>query len=77
MTSVVVIAASALKRGHREADIMHALRNHVDEFQQDEGVTMVVGPAYSGKLLEVGFVLAVDGTIVVIHCMDARNKYLR
>ena len=38
----IVIASSALKRGHREDDITHALRNHVDEFQQDEGVTMIV-----------------------------------
>lgn len=73
----VIVAASALKRGHREDDILHALRNHADEFGLDEGVTMIVGPAYSGTLLEVGFIRSDDDALVVIHCMDVRSKFLR
>jgi hypothetical protein len=72
----VVVADSALKRDHSVDDILHALRNAVDMFEQDEGFNMVIGPAHSGQLLELGVVTA-DDRLIVVHCMDVRRKFLR
>jgi hypothetical protein len=73
----VVVSDSALKRGHAVDDILHALRNAVDMFEQDEGFNMVIGPAYSGQLLELGLITADDNALIVVHCMDVRRKFLR
>ena len=73
----VVVADSALKRGHAVGDILHAPRNAVDLFEQDEGINMVIGPTYSGQLLELGVVTADDDVLIVVHCMDARRRFLR
>lgn len=35
------------------------------------------GVASSYPLLEVGYIVADDGTPVIIHAMPARDKYLR
>jgi hypothetical protein len=38
---------------------------------------VAVGPALNGvTLLEVGFDIADDGRIVIVHAMKARKKYL-
>ena len=76
----IVVAPSALKRGHDPEDIRHALRRHYPfPFATDDpDVMMIVGPARSGALLEVGFLISSDdGAVVAIHCMNARGKYLR
>jgi hypothetical protein len=72
-----VIAKSARKHGHGDDEILHALRNYVDAFGMDEGFTMIVGPTNSGKLLEVGIIRSEDGALLVIHAMNARDKFLR
>lgn len=71
-----VITDSARKHGVADDDMLHALRNYVDLFGLDEGMTMVIGPAYDGHLLEVGVVDAQDGQVVV-HAMQARRRFLR
>lgn len=71
-----LILGSALKRGHADDDILHAVRCRIRVFEED-GMTMFIGPARNGLLLEVGVVEAADfdGQLIV-HCMSARPKYL-
>lgn len=71
-----IIAQSAQKHGLAAADIQHAYRNPIRVWDLGEGFTMVVGPAPSGALLEVGFVQAKEA-VVIIHAMSAREKFLR
>ena len=73
-----IILASARKRGYRDADILHAYRNPIDEFIQDDDMLMKIGGTPSGALMEVGVLLADDGTALITHTfMPARPKYLR
>ena len=73
-----VIAQSALKHGETEHDILHALRQPVYVHAvDDEGLTMVIGPARDSRLLEVVIAMSEDGTIVAIHAMTARSKNVR
>jgi hypothetical protein len=71
-----VITDSARKHGVADEDLLHALRNYVDLFGLDEGLTMVIGPAYDGRLPEVGVVDS-DDDQVVVHAMPARERCLR
>lgn len=73
----IEIAESARKRGIPDEDILHALRNAIEEFDQEDGLTMAIGPAHSGALLEVGYLIADDGCLVILHSMPARPKFLR
>lgn len=76
--SEVYIADSARKRGIADNDLAHAYRNHTAGFDVEHGVTMVVGPARDGGLIEVGYVVSDDGAHVIIHAMrPARRKFLR
>jgi hypothetical protein len=65
---------AARRHGVPDEDIRHALRNHhaVWSEQGDAEVTMFVGPAWDGALLEVGVLLEQQ---LVIHAMPARRKY--
>jgi hypothetical protein len=47
------------------------------EFPMDDGFTMFTGLDRAGNPLEVGVVEAEDGTVVIIHAMPARPKFLR
>lgn len=69
---------SARRHGIPDDDMLHAFRNAVRVFDVDEDLTMLVGPARDGTLLEVGVVTAVniDG-LLLIHAMPVRDKYLR
>lgn len=74
----VVVAASALRHGHGSADIEHAYRNAIKAFAIDEeGLVMVIGGDPSGNLLEIGYVLSSEKTVVIVHAMRARAKLLR
>lgn len=73
----LVIAPSALRRGHSEDGILHAVRNHVDSFELEDGVAMLIGPLESGALVEVGVTLSSDEVLIAIHCMDVRDKFVR
>ena len=48
------IAPSARKHGITDDDMRHALRNPVGVADLDDGLTMFIGPARDGTLVEVG-----------------------
>ncbi len=65
----------ARKHGVAEADIWHAVRNTMRRVVLDDDLTMLIGPATDGALLEVG-VLDIDGDdSVVIHAQPLRPKF--
>ena len=71
------IDGPARKHGVADADIRHATRNAVRRVVMDNELTMLVGPARDGALLEVG-VLDLDGDDpVAIHAMQLRRKFYR
>lgn len=59
-----------------DADMLHAWRNPLDVFEQDDELTMLIGADHAGRLLEVGVIQATQGAVIV-HAMPARRKYLR
>jgi hypothetical protein len=69
------IAPSARKHGIADDDMRHALRNPIRAADLGDGLTMVVGPARDGALLEVG-VADSDAGPVIVHAMRARAKFL-
>ena len=71
------IGKPAYNHGVVESDIWHGVRNAVRQIHIDEELTMLIGPATDGKLLEIG-VLDIDGEDpVVIHAMALRPKFHR
>lgn len=65
----------ARKHGVAESDIRHAMRNAIRRIAMDEDLTMLIGPAASSAMLEVG-VLDFDGDDpVVVHAMPLRPKF--
>ena len=67
--------ASARKHGITDYDMLHAYRNPTRVFDLD-GLTMLIGPDPTGRLLEIGVATA-EEIDFVIHAMEARPKYLR
>lgn len=60
-----------------DADIWHAVRNATHRILLDDDLTMLIGPASDGTLLEIG-VLGMEGDDpVVIHAMQLRPKFYR
>jgi hypothetical protein len=45
--------------------------------QGDHHLTVAVGPATTGAILEVGYDRDEDGRYVVVHVMERRSKYDR
>ena len=71
------IGGPARKHGVPDSDIWHAVRSAVRRVIMDEDLTMLIGPASDGALLEIG-VLDIDGDDpVVIHAMPLRQKFYR
>ncbi len=71
------IGEPARKRGVPDLNILHAVRNAVRRIAMDEDLTMLIGAAPDGTILEVG-VLDLDGDDpVVIHAMPLRPKFHR
>ncbi len=55
--------------------MVHAVRAAVRTVIMDEDLTMYIGPASDGALLEIG-ILGIDGDDpVVIHAMPLRRKF--
>lgn len=55
----------------------HAFRNAMRRVRLDEDLTMLIGPAPDGTLIELG-VLGIDGDDpVVIHAMLLRARFRR
>lgn len=71
-----IVIDSARKHGVADDDMLPALNHPVDYEDLDEGFTMIIGPARSAQLLEIGVVDSADGPVIV-HAMTARRKYLR
>lgn len=79
-----IVYEGALKhseeQGFTREDLIHAYRNIVYVFEQDEKFVMYVGPSRSGELMEVGVVPVRDYpemTLIVHGFMPARDQYLR
>jgi hypothetical protein len=70
------IAPAARKHGIADDDMRHALRNPIRVEDLDNDLTMFIGPARDGTLLEVG-VADSDAGPVIVHAMQARPRYLR
>ena len=71
------IGEPARKHGVIDADIRHAVRTAMRRVALKEDLTMPIGPATDGALLEIG-VLDIDGDDpVVIHAMPLRQKFYR
>lgn len=71
------IGEPARKHGVPDADIWHAVRNAMRRIALEENLTMLIGPASDGAMLEAG-VLDLDGDDpVVIHAMPLRQKFYR
>lgn len=71
----VLFLASASRHGVAEEDAHHAYRNAIDGYDVGDDMSMYVGPARDGALLEVG-VVEWHGTTAVVHAMPARPRYL-
>lgn len=71
------IGKPAGKHGVHEADVWHAVRRAVRRVVLEEGLTMLIGPARDGALLEIG-ILHLDGEDpVIVHAMPLRPKFYR
>lgn len=67
----------ARKHGATDSGIRHAARNAIRRVVMDDDLTMLIGPASDGSLLEVG-VLDMEGEDpVVVHAMPLRSKFYR
>jgi hypothetical protein len=72
----VRIVQTARKHDIADEDMFHAVRNAIAQWHLDDDLTMRVGPARGGELLEVG-VLGLDSDDpVIVHAMRARPQYL-
>ena len=69
------ILASARKHGIPDEDPLHALRNAIIELLDDD-IVMIVGPNRNGNLIEVAIIKS-GNNYLIIHAMQAREKYLR
>jgi hypothetical protein len=71
----VRIGEPARKHGIADANIWHAARNAMRHVAMDEDLTMLIGPAADGALLEIG-VLGIEGEdAVIVHAMALRSRF--
>jgi hypothetical protein len=76
MLSTCGSVSQRASNGVIDADILHAVRTAMRKVVIDEDLTMFIGPASDGALLEIG--LDIDGDDpVVIHAMPLRQKFYR
>lgn len=71
------IGEPARKHGIADADIEHAARHAVRRIVLDEDLTMLLGPARDGRLLEVGVLDLHGDEPAAIHAMSLRAKFAR
>ena len=72
-----LVLHSAFRHGVSEEDMLHALRHAFRWFALDDEMTMVIGPAVSGELLEVGTVVWYGDRPAIVHAMPAREGFVR
>ena len=71
------IGEPARNHGISDADMRHAVRGAMRRVVLEEGLTMLIGPAVDGAMLEVG-ILGIEGDDpVIIHAMQLRQKFYR
>lgn len=71
------IGTPARRHGVDDLDIAHATRHSVRRIDMGENLTMLIGPARDGRLLEVG-VLDFEGVDpAAIHAMPLRPKFYK
>lgn len=58
-------------------DILHAVRNSVRHIVMDDDLTMLIGPATDGSMLEIGVLDLLGEDPVAIHAMPLRPKFHR
>lgn len=66
----------ALKHGLSEADILHAYHHPIRAWDMGDGFTMLLGANRAALVLEIGYIQGIT-TIVIVHAMRAREKFLR
>jgi hypothetical protein len=71
------IGEPARRHGVSDADVWHAVRNAMRWVEMDDDLTMLIGPAADGALLEIGVLDIVGDDPVVIHAMSLRPKFYR
>jgi hypothetical protein len=69
------IGRPARKHGISDDDMMHAVRTATRKIEMDEDLTMLVGPARDGTLLEIGVLDWRGEDPVIIHAMGLRPKF--
>lgn len=85
MGVAIEFTESAGKHGYSYEDAIHAmLHAHYMESDFDDArldglpdPTLWIGPATSGRLIEVMTWQRPPDTVVIFHCMDARPKFLQ
>ena len=71
------IGEPARNHGVAEDEMRHAVRNAIRRHDMGEELTMLIGPASDGTLLEIG-VSDLDGADpVIIHAMPLRHQFYR
>ena len=68
------ILASARKQGIADEDTLHAFRNAILEFTDDD-IVMLIGPNHHGNLIEIALIRSETG-FLIIHATQAREKYI-
>jgi hypothetical protein len=69
------IGGPARRHGVGDADILHAARNAMRRVALDEDLTMLIGPAADGALLEIGVLEIEADDPVIVHAMALRPKF--
>lgn len=67
---------SAFRHGIAIEDMRHAVEHPYAIHPEDEELTMVIGWARNGRLLEIG-ISERSGEPRIVHAMPARRRYYR
>jgi hypothetical protein len=73
----VHIGEPARKHGVKDADILHAFRNSIRQLENNGNVTIFIGTARNGALLEIGILEMPGEDPAIIHAMPLRKRYYR
>jgi hypothetical protein len=71
------IGEPARRHGVSDADILHGVRSSIRRVQMDDDLTMLIGPATDGGLLEIGVLDIAGDDPVAIHAVPLRRKFYR
>jgi hypothetical protein len=71
------IAPAARKHHITDENMLHAFRNPTRVEYHDDGFTMIRGADWGGNPLEVGFIEADDGVVIIHADRDRRQERAR